>query len=310
MPVPFRILLVVLILTTLGAHAADVAPSPTHADISYGPHERNRLDLWLPAAKAAAPLVVYIHGGGFIQGDKAKAREQKLIQQCLDAGVAFAAVNYRFLAPDVPLQAILRDCARAIQFLRNQSSAWNLDPARVAVSGSSAGAGTALWLAFHDDLADPKSPDPVLRESTRIVCAVALSTQFSYNFPRWIEVFGTEAASRYGLRYQSPEVYGFATAAELGSPAGRAVLAECDMLALLSADDPPVFLYSKLPAGDVTDNSHFLHHPRHAQLVYERARELGVGAIADLAAYELSPPAGGPRTARDFLFLHLQVTRP
>lgn len=114
MPRPLRLVLL-LALFTLGVRAAElVAPPPTHADVRYGPHERNRLDLWLPAAKSPAPLVVYIHGGGSTEGDKASAREQKLIQQCLDAGVAFAAVNYRYLAPDVPIQAILRDCAREL----------------------------------------------------------------------------------------------------------------------------------------------------------------------------------------------------
>ena len=44
------------------------------------------------------------------------------------------------------------------------SPEFNLDKARVAAMGGSAGAGTSLWLAFHDDLADPASPDPVLRE--------------------------------------------------------------------------------------------------------------------------------------------------
>src|SRR5262245_19417240 len=43
-------------------------PTPTHADVSYGPHERNVLDLWLAKSDAPTPLVVFIHGGGFING--------------------------------------------------------------------------------------------------------------------------------------------------------------------------------------------------------------------------------------------------
>ncbi|MDI1250071.1 MAG: alpha/beta hydrolase [Lacunisphaera sp.] len=305
------LLLLFALVTAIGARAAEVdAPPPTQADIPYGPHERHRLDLWLPATQTPAPLVVYIHGGCFTEGDKASAREQKLIQQCLDAGVAYAAVNYRYLAPGVPIQAILRDCARAIQFLRSQAPGWKLDPARVAAYGSSAGAGTSLWLAFHDDLADPKNADPVLRESTRVTCAVALSTQASYNFVRWVEIFGAETVSRYGQSYQSPGLYGFASRGDLLGAAGQAVLADCDMLALLSPDDPPVFLQNRRPAGDVTNHGHFLHHPRHAQLVYDRARELGVTVIADLPDYGTSPPPGGPGTVRDFLFKQLRVTRP
>jgi acetyl esterase/lipase len=308
---PLRFIILFAIVTAIGAHSAEVvAPPPTHADVSYGPHERHRLDLWLPAAQSPASLVVYIHGGGFTEGDKASAREQILIQQCLDAGVAFAAVNYRYLAPGVPLQAILRDCARAVQFLRSQAPAWKLDPTRVAAYGSSAGAGTSLWLAFHDDLADPKNADPVLRESTRVTCGIALSTQSSYNFVRWVEIFGAETVNRYGQSYNSPGIYGYASREELLGPAGQAVLTDCDMLALLSSDDPPVFLLNRRPAGDVTNHGHFLHHPRHAQVVYDRARELGVPVIADLPTYGISPPPGGPGTVRECIFKQLRVTRP
>jgi acetyl esterase/lipase len=59
------------------------------------------------------------------------------------------------------------DCARAIQYARYHAKEFNIDPKRVAATGSSAGGMTSLWLAFHGDLADPKNADPVLRESTR-----------------------------------------------------------------------------------------------------------------------------------------------
>ena len=50
---------------------------------------------------------------------------------------------------------------RVVQFLRFKATELGIDPARIAASGSSAGAGIALWVGFHDDLADPKSADPV-----------------------------------------------------------------------------------------------------------------------------------------------------
>jgi acetyl esterase/lipase len=59
----------------------------------------------------------------------------------------------------------MHDGARAVQYLRSRAKEWNLDPARVAATGGSAGAGISLWLAFHADLADPKSKDPVARQS-------------------------------------------------------------------------------------------------------------------------------------------------
>ena len=47
--------------------------------------------------------------------------------------------------------------ARAIQFLRTKAKEWNFNPARIAVIGGSAGAASSLWLAYHDDMADPKA---------------------------------------------------------------------------------------------------------------------------------------------------------
>jgi acetyl esterase/lipase len=63
------------------------------------------------------------------------------------------------------------DGGRAVQFARSKAKEWNIDKARIAATGGSAGAGISLWLAFRDDLADPKSDDPVARESTRLTCA-------------------------------------------------------------------------------------------------------------------------------------------
>ena len=64
----------------------------------------------------------------------------------------------------------MHDAARALQFVRKKASEWNFDPERIGLSGGSAGACTALWLAFHDDLADPSAADPISRESTRPMC--------------------------------------------------------------------------------------------------------------------------------------------
>ena len=70
-----------------------------------------------------------------------------------------------------PVQAPMHDTARALQFLRSMAAEWRIDTTRIGAAGGSAGACTALWLAYHDDLADPAGPDPVARESTRLTCA-------------------------------------------------------------------------------------------------------------------------------------------
>lgn len=289
--------------------AADGLPTPTHADVRYGPHARNVLDFWAaPAASAdkPAPLVIYIHGGGFAKGDKTQVTA-KMVQDCLNAGVSFASVNYRF-RDTASLPEILRDCARAVQFLRAQAGELHLDKKRVAVYGSSAGAGTSLWLAFHDDLADPQNADPVLRESSRPICAGSVSGQFTYDFLRWRELFSEDLIAKYGRAYLVPAFYGLKTEAELLSPAGLAARADCDLIALMKADSPPFFVSSSLPDLALETSNQFLHHPTHSQKLYDRARELGTPVVANIPALGIKPSADGPKSLRDFLFLHLGVT--
>ena len=55
----------------------------------------------------------------------------------------------------------------SLQTIRSKAKEWNLDPERIACYGGSAGAGISLWLAFHEDLADPNSDDPIARQSTQ-----------------------------------------------------------------------------------------------------------------------------------------------
>jgi hypothetical protein len=281
-------------------------PAPTFADVAYGPHARNKLDFWKARSDAPAPVVVFIHGGGFKAGDKSKVRGDRILQQCLDAGVSFAAINYRYRT-DTPIQDVLRDCARAIQFIRSKAGEWNVDKARIASYGGSAGAGASLWLAFHDDLADPGSADPVLRESSRLSCAGATACQFSYDIFKWAELFGGAAA-----KYQEPDAvwpsfYGLKTEEELRGPVGAKWRADCDMHGLISKDDPPVFLSTSQPGGEVQNRGHLLHHPKHAEAIWKRCRETGLPALANLPGLGIKPGPDDPQDLRAFLFKHLRV---
>ncbi|MBI1356805.1 MAG: alpha/beta hydrolase fold domain-containing protein [Acidobacteria bacterium] len=265
---PFLLLLLLPCLLT-------AAPPPSRADLAYGPHERNRLDLWLAASDRPTPLVLFIHGGGFVGGDKSKVAAP-LLERMLGEGVSYAAINYRFL-PSAPIQDILRDAARAVQFLRAHAAEYNLDKERFAAHGGSAGAGTSLWLAFHDDLADPDNPDPVLRESTRLVGAGASATQFSYDLLQWEEVLGVPAIQYHA---PNPAFYGLPSWDAVLGPQGRTVRADVDMRGLITPDDPPVWLLSTQPGGPVTSKGHLNHHPAHALAIQLRCAQVGVPAVA------------------------------
>ncbi len=267
-------------LCAFGADETPPCPEPTFADVAYGPFNRNVLDFWQAPSGDAAPLVVCIHGGGFCAGDKrwVRRRHGEWVRRCQEANVALASINYRFINT-TGLPDILRDTSRAIQFLRSKAAEWHIDKDRVASFGESAGAGSSLWIAFRPDMADPGSGDPILRESTRLRAVGALDPQATYDFPAWPKLLDVpEAIWTASSLVIAPSYYRMSPF-DLSSDKARALRGDVDMLAMLTADAPPVYLKcvrSKEPPKTWDD---LLHHPRHALLVKEKCDALGVPSV-------------------------------
>ena len=280
-----------LIAALLSTAALPAAETPTFSNVSYGPHERNVLDLWQAKADKPTPLIVFIHGGGFRNGSKDQFAKNPVLRTALSKGVSCAAINYRFLY-HAPVQDILRDCARAVQFLRHRAPEWNLDKTRVGAMGGSAGAGTSLWLATRDDLADPNATDPVLRESSSVKCAVLTSTQATYDVTRW-ESFLGPADPSFEREIELPLFYHLPGMDALKSDKGRAVLKECDMLGWISKDDAPIYMDSKQDVPKPTNRGEWLHCTTHARTVKKTLQDAGVEAIVlqDQTSSQPAPPA-------------------
>jgi len=172
----------------------DDLPPAFHSNVSYGPYPENTLDIWIPTSSAQAtasssgwPVVMYIHGGGWRAGDKHTLLSRDVIQPFLDAGIAFASIDYRLTGNlTYDLQAPNQDAARALQYIKYHAAAYGLDSSRVALSGFSAGGATAMWLMYHSDLADPDSEDPIERVSTKVQAGAVFCGQTSID-PRVIE---------------------------------------------------------------------------------------------------------------------------
>ena len=143
------------------------------------------LDFWKADSPKPTPLAFVIHGGGWQGGSKERLHRFADPTALLEAGISVVALNYRYVKQAVeagiepPVKAPLHDAARALQFVRSKAGEWNIDKERIGAAGGSAGACSSLWLAFHDDLADPDSEDPVSRESTRLWCAAVTGAQTS-----------------------------------------------------------------------------------------------------------------------------------
>lgn len=283
------------------------------ADVKYGPHPRNTLDVWLAKSDVPTPLIIYIHGGGFLRGDKSKIHGSEELAAFLKSGISVASINYRFrnVESSTGIQDCLNDSKRSLQFIRSKATEWNLDKDRIGCYGDSAGAGTSLWLAFHNDMADPKSPDPILRESTRISVAGALGTQATYDFLRWPDllpiVYPNEAVEQ-AARRQAAAAYGFDSVSDLESPEGFSVRADLDLLNLMSGDDPPFFVRNPQQGGPVSalETKLVNHHPQHAIALKKRAEELGLEAHIDAPALGVKTGQIPNETLVAFLIRHLQ----
>lgn len=127
---------------------APLAPRPgpdvtVHRDLIYGPDPRHRLDVFVSAAGAAhAPVVVFVHGGGFIGGDKGGPDAPFYNNVGLWAarsGCIGVTMTYR-LAPASPWPAGSEDVAAAVRFLRSDIEKLGGDPNRIFLMGQSAGA--------------------------------------------------------------------------------------------------------------------------------------------------------------------------
>jgi acetyl esterase/lipase len=244
--------------------------APTLANVPYGAHERQVMDFWKARSERPTPLVFYIHGGGWVRGDKNEAPN---IDKFLAAGISVVSINYRFswqaqlAGVKPPVEWPIRDAARALQFVRSKAAEWNIDKQRIAASGQSAGACSSLWLVFHPDLADPASSDPIARESTRLACAAVFIAQTSLD-PQQLKEWTPN--SRYG-----GHAFGFMDPNDLTSRDTRFAeflehradvlpwIREYSPIEHATADDPPIYmLYRTAPAigqneSDPTHTSNF-----------------------------------------------------
>lgn len=98
-------------------------------------------DVAVPSAAGPYPVVVYLHGGGWVAGSPRSHR--KLAMQFAEQGLLTVVVDYR-LAPEHPFPAAFDDCAFAIAWAKEHAGRWHGDGARLAVAGDSSGANLAL----------------------------------------------------------------------------------------------------------------------------------------------------------------------
>jgi acetyl esterase/lipase len=279
---------------------ADQVRQPTISDYAYGSESPSqKLDFWQATSDRPAPLVVMIHGGGWINGDKSGKGGYNAgeVRPFLDAGISVASINYRLIAEamdqkiEPPVRAPLYDAARAVQTLRAKAQEWNIDPQRVGATGSSAGACTSLWMALHDDLADPNSQDPVARQSTHFTCVAAYRAQTTLDpveFRHWIS---NADYGGHAFGYLSPGRSSKESFERLLENREKMLpwINEYSPIKLASKNAPPIFLdypNQKTPPIEGQPDPAPAHSALNGLKLAEKLQELGTEIIISYPGHE------------------------
>jgi acetyl esterase len=141
-------------------------------DLSYGADPLQKLDLWRPSEPGPAPIVVFVHGGGFTRGDKKDY--DNIPAYFARHGMLGVNVNYR-LAPKIKWPAATLDVGSAIAWLKDNAAAHGGDPNHIIVIGHSAGASIVASYVFDRSIKTERSgvvgavivSGPVLKGSSR-----------------------------------------------------------------------------------------------------------------------------------------------
>ena len=179
------------------------------------------MDVYAPRAVDAPPrpLVLYVHGGGFGQGDKNTSTARAYMAELVSRGFVGASVNYR-LAPNHRFPAMLEDVKCAVRYFRANSASYRIDPGRIGIMGSSAGGQLAAMVGVTDSRARFEGSGGYGNQSSRVQAVADLFgfADLTAPLPRQL---------RQGLL----NVFGSPEAMAIGSP-----------VTYVTSDDPPFLI--------------------------------------------------------------------
>jgi len=245
--------------------------APTFKDVKYGPHKKELMNFWKTKSEQPMGVLLKIHGGGWMGGKKAETMHKNH----LNPGSHHASISYPLVNEGAIQPAMLNAALRAVQFLRFKAKEWNIDPDRIVVSGGSAGGCSSLLVALHDDVADPKSKDPVERMSSRVAGAMVAGAQTTMN-PFIIKERIGERTFGNPMPYKP---FGAETARELMDnwDKYKEMVLKCSPITHLSKDDPPLHLYYNVnrifPAPKASNG---IHSPIFGEIMLEECKKKGV----------------------------------
>lgn len=243
--------------------------TPVVKDAAYATlSETQKLDLYLPEGEGPFPVVVSIHGGGFMMGDKADSMGTSGFDQLLAEGYAVAAVNYR-LSGEATFPAAVEDVKAAVRWLRANAAAYNLNPDAIGAWGASAGGNLVAMLGTSCGATEVEGVD--LGNADQSSCVQAVVDWFGpTDFLQMDTQFeGTDCPQTHDAA-DSPE------SAYLDAPIQDVpeLAAQANPITYVTADAPPFLIQHGTADCNVP--------PQQSQLLYDALTAAGAGASLTL----------------------------
>ena len=244
--------------------ATSLLPSGTKAfcELAYvtGGHERQKLDLFVPGQPGEPrPLLIWIHGGGWRQGDKANCPPLRL--GYTREGYAVASINYR-LSGDAIFPAQIEDCKAAIRWLRARAKPYRLDSKRFGVWGRSAGGHLVALIGTSGGVPEfDVGADPDVSSRVQAVC--------DFSGPTDLLQIEARAAPESLLRRDPPSSNEWRfIGGPIQDPKNRARVIQASPVTHVSTDDPPFLIVHGDKDGAVPY--------RQSELLYAALKRAGI----------------------------------
>jgi len=280
--------------------APPAGPAPTAADVSYGPHPHQLMDIYVPPT-GTGPFPVVMWYGSIWQPGKHVAGLDRL----WPAHVAVVSVETRTMTDGTedkvatPVSYVLLDARRAIQFVRLHAMDYNLDPDRIATAGSSQAGLPALYVACAGEKADPNSSDPVERMSTKVTCVGAWRGGCASSIdPQVLQSWFP------GVQWGAP-AFGCSFEDSLKNrDTLLPIICQWSPDKLITKNAPPIYFYNNwglTKPDDITESNYSVHAPAESLGFQKIAQSLGVTCYVDFPGH----PAEKYKDMWDFLIEEL-----